>query len=93
MKPIDVIILSIAALLAVGLFVYTIIRKKQGKSHCPFCDGGGCGGNCSGCGVSLAPKAQESQENQENRAQCAPEPKKDGNGERNQEQTDEGKKK
>ena len=71
MKPIDVIILVAAALLAVGLFAFAIIRKKRGKSSCPFCDGGSCGscgscgGNCSACGVSLARKAQENQKNQE----------------------------
>ena len=69
MKPIDVIILILAALLAVGLFAFAVIRKKRGKSSCPFCDGGGCGGNCSACSAlpkqndrSVARTAQENQE-------------------------------
>lgn len=47
MEPIDVIIIVAAALFVVGVIVWSIIRKKQGKSV--GCDCGSCNGNCDGC--------------------------------------------
>ena len=47
MKPIDIIILVLAVAIVVGVTVYAIIRKKQGKSV--GCDCSSCNGNCSAC--------------------------------------------
>lgn len=46
MKPIDWIIIGLAVAVVVGVIVWRIIRKKQGKGGCDC--GGGCGG-CHGC--------------------------------------------
>lgn len=64
MKPIDIVIIVLAALAVIGVTAWRIIRKKQGKvgcdCGCSSCSAhkntedmeeviGGCGGNCSGC--------------------------------------------
>ena len=46
-KPIDVIIGAVAAAIVLGVIVWAIIRKKQGKSV--TCDCSSCDGCCSGC--------------------------------------------
>lgn len=46
MKPIDWIIIGLAVAAVVGVVVWQIRRKKQGKGGCDC--GGGCGG-CHGC--------------------------------------------
>ena len=52
-NPIDIVIGVGAALIVVGVIVYAIVRKKQGKSVC--CDCSSCDGKCGGC----KPRAQE----------------------------------
>ena len=49
MKPIDIIIIALSALVVVGVIALSIWRKKQGKTGC----GCGCNG-CSGCGNKTA---------------------------------------
>ena len=46
-KPIDILIGVAAAAVVVGVIVWAIIRKKQGKSI--TCDCSSCDGCCSGC--------------------------------------------
>ncbi|MBQ3505258.1 MAG: FeoB-associated Cys-rich membrane protein [Clostridia bacterium] len=48
MKPIDWIIIGLAVAVVVGVTVWRIIRKKQGKSGCDCC------GNCNGCNGGCA---------------------------------------
>ena len=52
MKPIDIIILIAAVAIVIGVIVWQIIRKKQGKSL--GCDCSSCHKNC--------PHRQEKQE-------------------------------
>lgn len=49
MKPIDIIIIVLAALVVGGVIGLTLWRKKKGKTGC----GCGCDG-CSGCGNKSA---------------------------------------
>ncbi len=48
MKPIDVVIALLAVGVVVGVIVWSIIRKKQGKSLGCDCVSS-CGGNCKNC--------------------------------------------
>ncbi len=57
MKPIDIVILALVALLVVGIIVYVLWKKKKGEKI-----GCGCGG-CNGCGSANAcPSMQKAQE-------------------------------
>ena len=42
MKPIDIVIIAIVALLVVGITAYVVWKKKKGEKI-------GCGCGCSGC--------------------------------------------
>lgn len=69
MKPIDIIILIAAVAIVIGVIVWQIIRRKQGKvgccdsSSCSACSGrcGSCSGGCSGC-QGCSTKENEKQE-------------------------------
>lgn len=56
MKPIDIIIIVVAAVIVVGFTAYRIWKKKTGR-------GGGCGCGCDGCpskgSCGSAPKTEE----------------------------------
>ncbi len=52
MKPIDYVIIGLAALVVIGVAAYTIWKKKKGK--------GGCGCGCSGCTNAACPSKQAS---------------------------------
>lgn len=59
MKPIDIILIVVFAVLVFGIAAYLIVKKKKGK--------GGCGCGCSGCpsaGACAAAKKSEMQENE-----------------------------
>lgn len=47
MNPIDIVIAVLAAATVVGVIVWSIVRKKQGKSL--GCDCASCAGNCKNC--------------------------------------------
>lgn len=42
----EYLIIGLAAAFVLGVIVFTVVRKRQGKSSCG-CDC--CGGNCSAC--------------------------------------------
>ena len=54
------IVSAAIGLLAVGIIIFSIvrgvIRKKQGKSGCDFCDH--CAGNCTACHTRSDPPDQ-----------------------------------
>ncbi len=52
----EYLIIGLAAAFVLGVIVFTVLRKKQGKSGCG-CDCGCCGGSCSSC------KQKEGREN------------------------------
>ena len=51
MKPIDWIIIGVAAVAVVGIILHLIHEKKQGKSGC------GCG--CKNCSNTACPSAKK----------------------------------
>ncbi len=68
MKPIDYVIIGVAALVIAGVIAYLSKKKKDGK--------GGCGCGCSGCpsagkcgsnGVSGEPVSKKTEEENENK--------------------------
>lgn len=61
MKPIDIIIIVLAALIVVGVIALSLWRKKTGKTGC----GCGCHG-CCGCvnGESCPSKRAADEENE-----------------------------
>ncbi len=60
MKPIDVIILVVAAVFVIGVVAFSFWRKKQGKTGCG-CDCGGCQGCSRQANCLTAKNAQTSQ--------------------------------
>ena len=62
MKPIDYIIIALAAAVVVGVTAHSIWKKKKGQ--------GGCGCGCSGCphagACSSVPTKREPSENKAN---------------------------
>ena len=57
MNPIDIVIAVLAAATVVGVIVWSIVRKKQGKSV--GCDCASCAGNCKSCPSYQAEKPSE----------------------------------
>ena len=45
MKPIDIVVIVVVAVLVIAAFIYLAVRKFKGKSGCD------CGGSCSTCGM------------------------------------------
>ena len=64
MKPIDVIILVVAAVFVLGVVALSFRRKKQGKTGCG-CDCGGCQG-CSHQANCLTAKTAQNPETEHN---------------------------
>lgn len=55
MTPMDIAIIVLAAVAVVGVIVWRIVRKKQGKSGCDC----GCSGGCAGCSACPSTKKPE----------------------------------
>ena len=54
MKPIDVIVIAVIAVI-IGLVIFYIHRSKKKGVKCIGCpDGGKCAGNCAGCSGSCS---------------------------------------
>lgn len=47
MGALEIVVISCAVLIVLGVTVLAIVKKKKGKSM--FCDCSSCGGNCSNC--------------------------------------------
>lgn len=60
MKPMDIIIVVLAVIAVVGVTVWRIIRKKQGKSCCEYSCGKDCG-NCTACPSAKKKNAENNQ--------------------------------
>ncbi len=55
MKPIDIAVIVIVAVLAAAAIAYLAVRKIKGKSGCD------CGGNCSACGKCKSEKTDHAE--------------------------------
>ncbi|MBQ8322913.1 MAG: FeoB-associated Cys-rich membrane protein [Clostridia bacterium] len=60
MKPIDIVIIVVAALAVIGVVAWQIWKKKTGKG------GGGCGCGCEGCTNGSCPSARPKNDNTQN---------------------------
>lgn len=63
MQPIEIIVIVLAVAIVLGVVVWSIVRKIQGKSSLG-CDCDGCNGNCSQCKKVLE-EVRKQKENQE----------------------------
>lgn len=64
MQAIEIIVIVFSVLFVIGVSIWAIVRKKQGKSTCAC---GECDGNCAKCKQALD-KAREIKNKQQNNA-------------------------
>lgn len=63
MQPIEIIVIVCSLLFVVGVIVWSIVRKKQGKSSCGC---GECDGNCAKCRETLLKAKEQIKKNEQN---------------------------
>ncbi|MDE6967758.1 MAG: hypothetical protein K2P12_03785 [Clostridia bacterium] len=63
MQPIEIIVIVLSIAFVIGVGIWMVIRKKQGKSACGCSD---CDGNCAKCREKIEKAREEIRKNKEN---------------------------